>query len=119
MKACDVLLIEPHTDTREALKELFELMDSLSVVAVEDGLQALESLKETRPKIILMDYHIPKINGEDFLTIKANDPEICCIPLIVMTTLPKKVEMMKADFSEMIKKPFELEDFWSCIQKYL
>jgi DNA-binding NtrC family response regulator len=112
----DVLIIESEDSIRESLKDFFEL-HGLCVLVADSAVVALELLKNNRPKIILLDYHVPKINDEHFLDIKANDPEICDIPLIVTTTLPNKINL--SDDFDLVQKPFNLDDFLDKIHKYL
>ncbi len=59
-----VLLAEDHTIVREGLRALLEGRDDIEVVGeAEDGRAAVESAKGLSPDVVVMDLHLPRIDG--------------------------------------------------------
>lgn len=86
-----------------------------------NGIEALEMLrgeggkeKIPRPKIILLDINMPKMNGIEFLEAMRADPELKSILVIVLTTSNEerdKVAAYRLNVAGYILKPVKLEDF--------
>lgn len=85
-----VLLVEDDQVNAVAVEKVFrELGLGTSVVYSHDGEEALEFLRDesnTPPDIILLDLHMPEINGIEFLKIVKSDPILKRIPIIMLTT---------------------------------
>jgi DNA-binding NtrC family response regulator len=112
MSFYDVLIIEPEQAIRDVLADLL-IMEGVLVATVEDSHQAIEFLKENKAKLILLDYNSIRLNdGQLFLDKKAKDPEICCIPVVIMTTNPQTLEKLKIPI---LNKPFDISEFLNYI----
>ena len=115
----EILIIEEDQALRSLLLKILTETCNLSVHMVENGHDALEWLKSNKPRLIIFDYNIHSSASINFLKIKSEDPEICCIPTIVTTTASlKSVEHLKEQ-SEVLSKPFELETLLDYIQKHI
>ena len=59
-----ILLAEDHAIVREGLKSLLNAQTDMTVIAeASDGQEALASVKELHPDIIVMDISMPNVNG--------------------------------------------------------
>ena len=101
------------------------------ILRVADGEAALDYLARSgdgvaaRPRLILLDLRLPKIDGIDFLrTVKAK-PELAAIPVVVLTTSSSKSDVERAyqhhansylvkpdDFSLLDSMMKEVGDYW-------
>ena len=123
----EVLLVEDsHGDvrlTREALKE-GGAASHLSVVG--DGSEALKFLRRdgkyasvNRPDLILLDLNLPKVSGYEVLHEVKTDPELKCIPVVVLTTSTAKEDILGSyslNANCYVTKPLELEQFMNVIR---
>lgn len=57
-----------------------------SVQTAMDGIEALKSLHQTPPDLILLDLLLPKLTGEDVLKYLNSNPSLGRIPVIVLST---------------------------------
>jgi DNA-binding NarL/FixJ family response regulator len=59
-----VLLVDDHALMREGLRQLLTLEHDIQVVgdAVE-GIDALQKIRQLRPEVVLMDIHMPVVDG--------------------------------------------------------
>jgi YesN/AraC family two-component response regulator len=59
-----VVIAEDHTLFRQGLKALLSLEPEFEVVGeAADGFQAIQSAKELKPDIILLDISMPRVDG--------------------------------------------------------
>jgi CheY-like chemotaxis protein len=78
-----ILLIDDHTDVREAMEELLR-GDGYTVQTASNGREALNKLyRGLRPCVILMDLMMPVMTGYEFRQEQMRDPELSAIPIIV------------------------------------
>jgi DNA-binding NarL/FixJ family response regulator len=66
MEKIKILLADDHTILREGIKVLLNREIDMEVVAeAEDGVQALEKVRQEKPDVVVMDISMPKISGLD------------------------------------------------------
>ncbi|GCF10434.1 response regulator [Dictyobacter arantiisoli] len=59
-----VLLVDDHALIREGLSQLFTLEEDITVVGeAVDGFTALEQIRQLQPDVVLMDIHLPVVDG--------------------------------------------------------
>jgi two-component system, chemotaxis family, response regulator Rcp1 len=126
-KSADILLVEDNPCdvllTREALKE--DRVESRLHV-VQDGMEALAYLQKQgpftdvpRPDLILLDLNLPKLNGDEVLAYIKNDPDLRCIPVVVLTTSGTHRDIFEAynlHANCYIIKPLGLDQFLAAVK---
>lgn len=64
MDKITLLLVDDHPVWREGLRQIFSLYEEIDVIGeVSAGDEALRSIAELQPDVVLLDVNIPKING--------------------------------------------------------
>ncbi len=59
-----VLLVDDHALVREGLRQLFTLQEDIQVIGeAADGVEALHAIRHLRPDVVLMDIHMPIVDG--------------------------------------------------------
>lgn len=88
-----ILVAEDDPDDRLLLKDAFtEVGAQNHLVFVDNGqelidyLQLKEEHNKNLPALILLDLNMPKKNGMEALREIKSDPNLCKIPVIVLTT---------------------------------
>ena len=67
---CRVLLVDDHPPVRASLRHLLKSYDHVQVIGeAGDGEQALEMMPSCQPDVILMDLHMPRMNGIEAATL--------------------------------------------------
>ncbi len=85
-------------------------LEALALLRGDDKTQKLTP----RPKIILLDLNMPKMNGIEFLQVLRKDPELKSLSVFVLTTSGDERDVIAAhqlNVAGYILKPFELESF--------
>jgi len=95
MEIIRVLLVDDQRLMIDGLKTILELEEDIEVVGVAfDGKQALDMVADLRPKIVLMDIRMPKLDGvESTKRIKAAYPDTV---VIVLTTFDDDAYLIDA-----------------------
>jgi DNA-binding NarL/FixJ family response regulator len=78
-----VLLADDDADFVESLRELIDRQPELEVVgAVGNGLEAIERTDELEPDAVVIDLHMPLLDGVTAIARLRNDhPSLCLIAL--------------------------------------
>jgi two-component system, NtrC family, sensor kinase len=102
-------------DDELVLQRLLELLscDEYTIVTAPNGLAALERFKETLPSIVLLDLHMPLMDGLTLCRLMKQDPHTAGIPILLVTgqTAACEVEAgLAAGASDYIKKPFDNDE---------
>src|SRR6266487_3555797 len=93
----DILVVEDNPDHAHfTLKALAGGDDGTHTHWMKDGEEALDFLyrrgrwadaaSAPRPSLILLDIHLPKINGHEVLRHVKADEALCSIPVVMLTT---------------------------------
>ncbi|HRN60061.1 MAG TPA: response regulator transcription factor [Chiayiivirga sp.] len=80
-----VCLVDDQTLVRQGVRSLLELSDDIRVVAeAGDGRQALDTIPEVNPDVVLMDMRMPVMSGLEALQALAARGQLP--PTIILTT---------------------------------
>ena len=98
MDKIKIMIVDDQLIVREGLKKLLEISDDIKVVAeASNGLECIDFIKITRPKVILMDIKMPGINGiETTRLIRQNHSDI----KIIMLTIYDDPELVTSAIQE-------------------
>ncbi len=80
-----VLLVEDSPTQAARLRSFFEA-DNLAVVVAASAEIALEQLEASRPDVIVLDYHLPGMNGDDFCREIRLNVNTRAIPVLMLTS---------------------------------
>jgi len=113
-----VLLADDHIILRQGLRSMLEQQPGLEVAAeADDGLQAVESARQHKPDVAIMDIHMPNLNGiEATQRIAALG---CGTRVIALSMFPKKrfvAEMLKAGARGYILKDCAFDELVQAIE---
>jgi CheY-like chemotaxis protein len=113
-----ILVIDDDEDNREVLGEVLGEA-GYSVVCARDGAEALELLRLVRPDVILLDLHMPIMDGLEFRAAQRGDPSLALIPTVVMTAADRlKERVAELAPAETLRKPVKLAQLLSTVQRY-
>ncbi len=112
-----ILVIDDDEDICLYLKE-FLTREGYRVTSVTKPIDALPEIKEGRHQIVLLDVRMPELDGVHLLReIRSIDSDVCVIVMTAYPSVESAVDTMKADAFDYLRKPFELEQLRSVIQR--
>lgn len=124
----EVLLIEDDPGDVLITREAFEhhkIHNTLRVA--RDGLEGLDYLYQreshkdaTRPDLILLDLNLPKYDGHQLLEKIKSDPDLCHIPVVVLTTSAAEEDILRSyrlHANAYVTKPVGFEQFMNVIRQ--
>jgi DNA-binding NtrC family response regulator len=119
MKTKDILLVDDDIDYLHLLSMLLE-SEGFDVSTAPGGINALETLKHDKFRMMITDFNMPEINGVELATKVKEQRSDMRIVLITGADLSKIVEAAaNAGISEMFSKPIELQSFLAVIRSSL
>jgi DNA-binding response OmpR family regulator len=118
MVKAKILLIDDEIDLVETVKFRLESNDYQVQVAY-DGQEALESLENFNPDLVILDLKLPAMSGEEIYKLLKINPVTKKVPVILFTASKEDAELLKIGAEGLIKKPFDSKELLDTIQKLL
>jgi chemotaxis family two-component system response regulator Rcp1 len=118
----EILLVEDSPDDADLMVEALSAGSLNSrVTVVEDGEEAIVYLRGTGvPDLILLDLHLPRMNGHEVLADIKQDGTLRRIPVVIMTSSEKDQDFLKAydlHANCCVSKPMNQEQFALTVRK--
>ena len=110
-----VLLVEDDSDLRSALGD-FLSNEGYEVKTAANGSEALRSLEQEHPGLVLLDLMMPVMNGWEFLERKRHSQELARLPVLVLSAVPGKPYVPGA--LACLKKPIDLQRLLDFVELY-
>jgi CheY-like chemotaxis protein len=116
-----ILVIEDDAGVREGLASVIE-NEGYPVISCEDGREALDRLHGTQdlPRMIVLDFMMPKMDGWMFLAERRKDARLREIPVLGMSASQFLIERREPpeDVDEFLRKPFKVEAMIRSIERH-
>jgi CheY-like chemotaxis protein len=127
----EILMVEDTPEDLElALRAFKQAKLTNRIQVARDGAEALDFIFcegvhagrkiENRPKVILLDLKLPKIDGLEVLRRIKGDPRTSMIPVVVLTSSKEQkdvVESYRLGVNSFIVKPVNFEGFVAAVQE--
>ncbi len=114
-----VLLADDEKNMRWVLSQALEA-EGYEVAEAADGKEALSSIADQAPDLLILDHKMPAPDGMEVLRrIRAKGHRFPVIMLTAHGNVQTAVEAMKAGANEYLTKPFDLDELRLSIEKVL
>jgi putative two-component system response regulator len=112
-----ILVVDDEYETCSILDEYFTFRN-FEVFTAQDGLAAIEKVKEYKPHVVLMDISMPVMGGiEALIEIRKIDPFIGVIMVSAITDQAMIDKALEIGASDYITKPIDLVNIESSVMK--
>jgi signal transduction histidine kinase/DNA-binding response OmpR family regulator len=116
-----ILVVEDHALGRRLVVDLLAA-EGYTVLQAEDGVGLLERVKRERPDLILLDLHLPEVDGLTLARHLKADPETQSIPLLAISAFAQPEDhatALAAGFADYLTKPLDTERFIQTVGRVL
>ncbi|MBN1253123.1 MAG: response regulator [Bacteroidales bacterium] len=116
-----IIIVDDSSTNNLLCKILFEEQD-YKVTIIDNGKQAISTIKSTIPDMVLLDLMMPGIDGLAVLRELKTDEKTKNIPIIIVSAADTQAyinEVMKLKPLDYVKKPIGLNDLLGKVEYYL
>lgn len=115
----NILLVEDNKINQMITQKMLK-RKGISCVIIDNGEEAIENVKTNNYDLILMDVHLPGINGTEATTeIRKFNNTVPIIALTAISLNENREMLLSYGMNEVITKPFEPEHFYTVVTKFL
>jgi CheY-like chemotaxis protein len=88
-------------------------------VLARDGAEGLELARTLRPRAVILDILLPRLDGWDLLTRLKDDPATAEIPVVIVTMLDERGKGLALGAVEYLVKPVSREAMMEALEGVL
>jgi PAS domain S-box-containing protein len=114
-----VVYIEDNLPNLDLVETLFSRVGAVTLIPAMQGQLGIELAARHRPQLILLDLHLPDLDGDEVLERLQRDERTKHIPVIVLSAdaTPTQIERLKArGASDYLTKPLDVPEFLAAVR---
>lgn len=103
------LVVDDFSTMRRIVRNLLKELGFANVQEAEDGIDALNRLREENFDFVVSDWNMPNMTGIELLRTIRSDAKLKHLPVLIVTTQAKReniIEAAQAGASGYVVKPF-------------
>jgi len=116
-----VLVVEDSVSQRQMICDLLK-ESGLKVTVATDGVEALESIQDRCPDLVVLDIVMPKMNGYEVCRRLKADPKTQNLPVVMCSSKGEEFDRywgMKQGADAYIAKPFQPKELIGTVKQLL
>jgi signal transduction histidine kinase/ActR/RegA family two-component response regulator len=117
-----LLYVEDALSNLSLVEGLVARRPELSLVSARDGRRALELARDHHPDLILLDAHLPDMDGVEVLTRLRADPLTADVPVVALSaddTRPQIDRFLEAGAREYLTKPIRVAALLQALERHV
>ncbi|MEJ7599028.1 MAG: response regulator [Kofleriaceae bacterium] len=116
-KTVSVMVIDDDADGADLIALLLQRA-GYTVATARNGAEGLVMLERIRPQLILLDVHMPIMDGPRFREAQRHDPALLEIPTVVMSSDPDSEMVLDPGITATIKKPASIDAIMDLVEQH-
>lgn len=116
----NILIVEDNKLNTMLFQSILRLIDNVKMHCTDGESDVLDLVKTLNPDLVIMDIHLPNINGDEY--IRQIRQEGYSMPIIAATAyeiMEERERIISLGATEFISKPIEVVKFKGILEKYL
>lgn len=116
----DVLIVDDDAPIRNLLRQVLKRIGLPSREA-RDGVEAIGSIEEALPRLMMLDLMMPRMNGWEVLEQLREKELLSRVPVVVLTAVGSHRTESLREFGvrAVLNKPFEIQDLIHTVRQIL
>ena len=118
----EVLYIEDNPSNLRLIERILGRRGDIDVLSAMQGRFGIDLARQHRPSLILLDLHLPDINGEEVLRRLLDDPLTASIPVVMVTadaTAGQVQRLLSAGAAAYLTKPLDVAQLLRLLDEML
>lgn len=116
-----ILVADDNLGTRLSVSDYLEI-SGYSVIAAEDGMQALSMIETYHPHILITDINMPRMDGYELVRQVRQKPAFRLLPVVFLTeraSTEERIRGYQTGCDLYLPKPFEMQELGAVIRNLL
>jgi CheY-like chemotaxis protein len=116
-----ILIADDQASSREFLRTVLEHIGH-EVIEAADGAEAVAKARETRPDLVLLDLHMPALDGFGAVSELRREVQFAETPVVALTASAMqgdKEKALAAGFSAYLTKPVRIAELRRHVERLL
>ena len=108
-----ILIFEDNEKNRKLVRDILSFR-GYQLLESETAEEGIKLAREKKPALILMDFHLPGMNGIEAFKVLRGDPQTSAIPIIAVTAsamTEDRKRIIDAGFDGLQTKPINVKEF--------
>ncbi|MGX5818488.1 ATP-binding response regulator [Chitinophaga lutea] len=121
LRRMQVLLMEDSPVNRMIMQEFFQYL-GVSFLMTDNGEDGLELVRSQRPDLVILDMHMPRLNGRQVIHAIRDDEQLKDIPIIVLSAdafREQRESALREGVNEYLIKPVQFSELRAVLEKYI
>jgi len=121
MPKATILYVEDNPENRLLVRRVL-MAEDYGVIEAGNATEAMETLKQQHPDLILMDINMPEVDGYTLTMQIKNLPDFQNVPILALTAnvmRGDREKSLEAGCDGYIQKPIDIDTIVSNIERYL
>ena len=122
LKGIRVLVAEDDAFNQKIIKQVLKRLGVSIIVLANNGSEALSALEQDDYDVVLMDLHMPIMNGYEASTEIRKNPRYAQLPVIALSasvTEEDRQRSLAAGMNDFISKPINVNDLLATLEQWL
>jgi signal transduction histidine kinase/ActR/RegA family two-component response regulator len=114
LKPSTVVYIEDNPANIRLVQLILANRPNVTLLTATDGLSGLELVKQQQPDVVLLDLHLPGLEGKEVLNRLQADAVTKGIPVVILSAdanPEQTAKLLKAGAKQYLTKPFDVRTF--------
>jgi chemosensory pili system protein ChpA (sensor histidine kinase/response regulator) len=115
-----VMVVDDSVTVRKVTTRLLE-RNGYEVITAKDGVDAIATLQDHKPDVMLLDIEMPRMDGFEVATLVRHDERLKDVPIIMITSRTgqkHKERALSIGVNKYLGKPFQEHDLLENIERF-
>jgi CheY-like chemotaxis protein len=112
IRPATVVVVDDHATNLILLRRILTRRPHLRVLSESDGQRGLDLIRQHGPDLVLLDLHLPTLDGEAIVREIRADPALAAIPVAIISgdaTPQTRQRLHDAGADEYVEKPINIQ----------